>query len=143
MLSKNKIVLHSNNVVFVFRIVILKVLKYFYLYPCLMMKFLLISHDFHCYIFIMLMVKAFQALSKTPWTQRTCDFISIGYMIFQNNIVVSFIIIISKIILKQSSFYLVRLKTKKVYLLIVHYFCLFIICDVRSKCFKNLRRRKW
>lgn len=97
-LSKDKIILHPHNVVFVFRIIVLQVLKDFYLNSCLMMKLLLVSHDLHGNVFIVLVVKALQALSKAARAQRACYLVPVCNVIFEDSIVIPFIIVIPEVV---------------------------------------------
>ena len=133
MFSKLKVVLHSNNVMLVMRILVFEMLKYFDFYSCLMKKLFLVSHDFNSDVLIVLMIKAFQTLSKASGPKFWSNFVSIGNMIFQYYIVVALLISVTVIFFKQRALNLLCLQTKKINLLIVHYFTLLIVREFIPK----------
>jgi hypothetical protein len=80
-LSKHKVILHSHNVVFILWIIVFEMLKDLDLYSCLVMELLLVLHNLHCHVLIVLMIEAFEALSETSRAQGAGDFVSIGDVI--------------------------------------------------------------
>jgi len=95
MISKHKGLFDSNYVVIVFWIVISKMRQYVDFNICLVIELLLISDDFKRYILFCFMVKTFQSLPKTSFSQWRNHFKSVPDMVFEDYVIVSSFIVIS------------------------------------------------
>ena len=99
MLPEDHIVVEVDHIHDIVRVILLEKRKNFEFYACLVLIFLFIFDYFNCYCFLCFVIKAFESLSKRSSSNEFENFISITYMVFENNFIVSFLIIISKVML--------------------------------------------
>ena len=70
MLSEDKVVIYTDDVVLVMFVVVVQVLEDSQLNSCLILKFLFVSDDFKSYLLVSFVIEAFDGLSKTSLTQE-------------------------------------------------------------------------
>lgn len=141
MLSKYCVVLDSDYIVYIVRIVIFQILKNLKFYACLMMESLFVSYDLYCNKLIGFIIIAFQCLAKTTLSKKVQDFISIGKMISQNYRIISSVIVIAIVMgQKRRTFNLLSIQAKEVNLLLFQDFPFLIVCQIVNKEFKCFAR---
>lgn len=74
---------------------VIKIFQYFKFHSRLILEFFFVSYNFDSTNRISLMIKTLQCLSKTTSPQNFDYLISIAYMVIQNSLVLSILIIIS------------------------------------------------
>jgi len=99
MFPEDNIVLHVDDVHCIISIVFFKELQNLKLDPCLIIILLLVLDDFKCNKFFELMVKALDCNTKGTFAEEALHFIPIPNMISHHNLVVSFMIVISIVML--------------------------------------------
>jgi hypothetical protein len=97
MFSKNVIIQHSDDVMLILFIAVIKQLEYFKFNSCLMLKPFLIPDNFACYNLLIFMIEAFQSLPEWPTSQLVNDFIPVPYMVIHNYVIVASLIVKSKV----------------------------------------------
>ena len=128
MVSEHKSLFDSNDVVVILRIVVSKMCQHIYLNISLIIEFLLVSNYLQSHILFSLMIKAFQSLPKTSFSQRRDHFKSVPYMILQNNVIVSPLIVIPIVkFIPNCRIYFLSVRTYKVNFFKIKNFSLLVI----------------
>lgn len=133
MLPEVGIVFDSNDVVCVVRVIFFQMQQDLQLHSCLVLKLLLVPNDLDCYNLMSFVIVALDCLTETSFAQKINDLKSECKVILQNDVVISSVIVISKVeILEFSAFMLFCSKAKVIYLFVVKNFALFILGDTWS-----------
>lgn len=100
MLSENNIVLDVDHIHYIFLVVLPEILQYFELNTGLIIVFLLILHNLHRQLPLVFVVNASQGSSKRALPKEFLNLISIANVVSNDDLVVTFIIIISVVVSK-------------------------------------------
>ena len=100
MLTEDCIVFDSNDIVRILWIMFLEIRKNVQLNTCLMVKPLLVSDDFYGHKLVGFVVVAFQSLTKTTFSKRLKNFVSVAKVVFHDNLVITSIIIETLVVRK-------------------------------------------
>jgi hypothetical protein len=98
MVPENAVVLNLNDVVLVFRVVLLEVLQNVKLDACLMLVSLLIFDDFDGHDLSCFMVEAPQSLAKATLSDEVDHFESVVDVILQHYVVVTILVIVATVV---------------------------------------------
>ena len=98
MLTEDKIVKNSDDVILVMWIVVVEEFKNLKFHSSLVLKFLFISNDLQSNKITSLMIQALDSLAKTTRAKCIKHFVSIAEMILHNCLIISLIIIISIVV---------------------------------------------
>ena len=97
MLSKDTVVFYSDDIVLIISVMMVKVLKDFQFYACLILELLLISYDFDSNLFFCFVIKAFDCLTKGSLAKELKNLVSKTKMILKDHLIISLVIIITMI----------------------------------------------
>lgn len=95
MLSEDRIVLDSNDIVDILWIIVSQVCQDIQLHPSLMMESLLIPDDLYSDMFVGFVVEALDGLPETSLAQKLLNLIPVAQMVFHDNLVVTTVIIVA------------------------------------------------
>ena len=141
MLSIDGEVLYPDNIVNIIGIMLLQVIEYIQLDPCLVVKALLVADNLHCNELIGLVVIALQGLSERAFAQEFLDLISVAEVVVKDHLVVAAIIIIPIVMLEgRSPLDLGRIKAKEVNLFVILDLCSLIVGQVVLEKLEGLSR---
>jgi hypothetical protein len=141
MLPKHHIILYSNYVKRVIRVILSQMHQYFQLYPSLMLKSLFIPYQLYSHILLSLMIVAFNSLTETSLAKKFNNFKSICDMVFEHDLIVTSLVVIAKVIGVQGrSLDLLGFNAKVVDLLVVEDLSFLVVCQVSHEelqCFSR------
>lgn len=136
MLPKNDVVLNSNDVVGIIRVLAFKVLKNLQLHACLVLEALLIPNKFNCHDLFGLVIKALESLAKAPLAQELLHFESIRNVVVQHHFVVPSLVIVPVVVgIDWGPLDLLGIQTQEIHLLVVKDFALLEVSQITHKLF--------
>ena len=99
MLSKDNIIFHMNNVHGIIRVVLFQVLEDFKLNARLVIIFLLVLNHFKGDMLLTFVIEALQSDTERTFAEELLNLIPISNVIPHNYLIVSFVVVITKVVL--------------------------------------------